>query len=67
MEEFARNEYRSYMLIDFSKVSKEVKEIFDRMLLRVFCSFLKTAFVRAYGQKTSVMTDYIAGLSRKSI
>lgn len=27
VEEFARNEYRSYMLIDFSKVSKEVKEI----------------------------------------
>lgn len=32
VEEFARNEYRSYMLIDFSKVSKEVKEIFDNYL-----------------------------------
>ena len=32
VEEFARNEYRSYMLIDFSKVSREVKEIFDNYL-----------------------------------
>ncbi len=32
VEEFARNEYRSYMLIDFSKVSKEVKDIFDNYL-----------------------------------
>lgn len=32
VEEFARNEYRSYMLIDFSKISKEVKDIFDNYL-----------------------------------
>lgn len=28
-EEFAKNEYKSYILIDFSKASKEVKELFD--------------------------------------
>ena len=28
-EEFARNEYKSYILIDFSKVSKEVSELFN--------------------------------------
>lgn len=28
-EEFARNEYRSYILIDFSKVSKEVNDLFN--------------------------------------
>ena len=28
-EEFARNEYRSYILIDFSKVSKEVSDLFN--------------------------------------
>ena len=28
-EEFARNEYKSYILIDFSKVSKEVIELFN--------------------------------------
>lgn len=28
-EEFAKKEYKSYILIDFSKASKEVKELFD--------------------------------------
>ena len=28
-EEFAKNEYKSYILIDFSKVSKEVKDLFS--------------------------------------
>lgn len=28
-EEFAKNEYKSYILIDFSIVSKEIKELFD--------------------------------------
>lgn len=28
-EEFARNEYESYILVDFSKVSPKVKEFFD--------------------------------------
>lgn len=28
-EEFAKKEYQSYILIDFSKASKEVKELFD--------------------------------------
>lgn len=29
VETFAKEEYKSYILIDFSKVSKEVKELFD--------------------------------------
>ncbi len=29
VEEFARKEYKSYILIDFSKASKEVRELFD--------------------------------------
>lgn len=29
VEEFARNEYESYILIDFNKASKEVKALFD--------------------------------------
>lgn len=28
-EEFAKNEYKSYILIDFSKVSKEVRDLFN--------------------------------------
>lgn len=29
VEEFAKNEYKSYILIDFSKASKEVKQLFE--------------------------------------
>ena len=32
VEEFARNEYASYLLIDFSIVSQEVKSLFDDMM-----------------------------------
>ena len=28
-EEFARNEYKSYILIDFSKVSKDIRDLFN--------------------------------------
>ena len=31
VEEFARNEYKSYILIDFSIASNEVKEMFEDM------------------------------------
>ena len=31
VEEFARNEYKSYVLIDFSIASNEVKEMFEDM------------------------------------
>lgn len=29
VEEFAKSEYKSYVLIDFSNVSKEINELFD--------------------------------------
>ena len=29
VEEFAKNEYESYILIDFSRASKEIKELFE--------------------------------------
>lgn len=32
VEEFARNEYDSYLLVDFSKISTEQREIFDKYL-----------------------------------
>lgn len=31
VEEFARNEYKSYILIDFSKVSEEIKNLFENL------------------------------------
>ena len=32
VEEFARNEYKSYMLVDFSKASQEVKSLFNDLM-----------------------------------
>ena len=32
VEEFARNEYDSYLLVDFSKISAEQRDIFDKYL-----------------------------------
>ena len=41
-EEFGRNEYRSYILIDFNRISASVKSLFDDYLddLDSFFSFL---------------------------
>ncbi len=40
VEEFAKNEYESYILIDFAEASKEIKELFDDVsdLNYIFCS-----------------------------
>ena len=32
VEEFAKNEYKSYILIDFNKTSEEVKKLFDNLM-----------------------------------
>ena len=32
VEEFARNEYKSYMLVDFAKASAEVKSLFNDLM-----------------------------------
>ena len=41
VEEFAKNEYRSYILIDFSKMTKEVREIFDNYLTNPDALFMR--------------------------
>ena len=51
VEEFAKNEYESYILIDFSIASKEVKELFhdlsdlNFLFLRLLLLFLPLFFV----------------------
>ena len=37
VEEFAKNEYESYILIDFSRASKAVKELLKIYLIRIIC------------------------------
>lgn len=62
VEEFARNEYRSYILIDFSKVSKEVKEIFDiyltdeKMLFRLLSLHMG---VKLYPRESLIIFDEV--------
>ena len=43
-EEFARNEYRSYILIDFAHITKTMKRIFDDYLedTPTFFQYLQT-------------------------
>lgn len=45
VEEFAKKEYKSYVLIDFSKTSKQVNELFEDMMdLNFFFIRLQTIF-----------------------
>jgi len=37
VEEFAKNEYESYILIDFSRASKAVKELLKIYLIWIIC------------------------------
>lgn len=42
VEEFAKKEYKSYILIDFSKTSKQINELFEDMMdLDYFSSVCK--------------------------
>lgn len=60
-EEFARNEYKSYILIDFSKVSKEVKDLFNDISdLNYF--FIRLQFiynVRLYERESVIIFDEV--------
>ena len=39
VEEFAKNEYESYILIDFSRASKETRELFEDVSDLNFCFY----------------------------
>ena len=56
-EEFARNEYESYLLIDFSKVSREVKGFFEDYLEKpdVFFMYLLGAYNAQLTPRKSVI------------
>lgn len=57
MEEFAKNNYKSYILIDFSKVSDKVKELFEQYLddLDTFFMLLSTYFSIELHQRESLI------------
>lgn len=55
-EEFARNEYKSYILIDFNKASKEVKGLFDDLMDLDFIFLrLQTIYKKKLEKRNSVI------------
>lgn len=60
-EEFARNEYDSYILIDFSNVSKEMMDIFDDIskLDRFFLRLQMETGVELFERKSVIIFDEI--------
>lgn len=61
-EEFAKNEYRSYILIDFNKVDAEVKEWFSVYLndLDTLFAFLSNYFgVKLYPRESAIIFDEV--------
>ena len=66
-EEFAKSEYKSYVLIDFSKVSKEVKKAFEDDLENLDTLFLKLSTrygVRLYERQTLFIFDEVQRFPR---
>ena len=61
VEEFARNEYDSYILIDFSNVSKEIIDIFDDIsrLDRFFLRLQIETGIELYERKSVIIFDEI--------
>lgn len=61
-EEFARAEYKSYILIDFNKASNEVKELFNNYLddLDTFFMYLSAYYnIKLYPRKSLIIFDEV--------
>ena len=61
-EEFAKNEYRSYVLIDFAKASEDVKSYFHLHLndLDTFYMLLSVQYgVQLYERKSIIIFDEV--------
>jgi hypothetical protein len=62
VEEFARSNYRSYILIDFNEVGKEITDLFDMNLrdLDSFFMYLSAAYnVRLYERESLIIFDEV--------
>lgn len=61
-EEFAKAEYKSYILIDFNRASKDVTDLFDRYLddLDTLFLYLSTYYnVRLYPRESLIIFDEV--------
>lgn len=57
-EQFAQNEYKSYVLIDFSKASSDVKSCFDDLSnLLIFCKHFFFFFRKFFLTKNFSITN----------
>lgn len=61
VEEFAKNEYKSYILIDFSKASKEILESFDSIgdLNYFFLKLQTEAGINLYTRESVIIFDEV--------
>ena len=62
VEEFAKREYKSYILVDFNNADDDLMEIFDKYLknLDVFFSYLSLYFnVTLYSRNTVIVFDEV--------
>ena len=61
VEEFGKNEYRSYILIDFNEVSNEIKRLFDDLMdLDFIFLYLQNAFkVTLYPRQSVIIFDEV--------
>ena len=62
VEEFARNEYTSYILIDFNKVNNDVRRLFDDFLddLDTFFAYLSAYFnVQLHPRESLIVFDEV--------
>ena len=70
-ETFAQNEYRSYILIDFNKASKEIKGLFDDLssLDFIFLKLQANYGVQLYERESVIVFDEVqkCPLARQSI
>ena len=61
VEEFAKNEYKSYILIDFNKASKEIINLFDDLtnLDYIFLTLQSTFHVQLFTRESVIVFDEV--------
>ncbi len=61
-EEFARNEYKSYLLIDFNNTSRHIKQLFEEQLTDLDTFFRQLSLltgVKFYHRNTAIIFDEV--------
>ena len=71
VEQFAKNEYKSYILIDFNKASKRIMALFDDLMDidRIFLTLQNTYRVQLFERKSVIIFDEVqkCPLARQAI